>query len=220
MTDLRPDIPASCAHRPTVGGLVAPYVNARMADGGVDFRTPHTAKVQRCWEGNLCQTCGRRLPMFVVVFGGPNQLRSLRFDEPPVCPPCAMYVSQACPMVAGRQPRYASGPRVSEGKRGHVCATAGCGCGGWQDTDPTVPDHGGDPAHAWYACWVPIQGWSLLASEVETPCTMGGCAMPVHRRLLIGACQLNEAPRKIMLVSDPGRGRVWERVSYAEAIAT
>lgn len=219
MTDLRPPIPASCAHRPTVGGLVAPYVNARMADGGVDFRTPHTAKAERCWRENLCQTCGRPLPPFAVVFGGPAQLRALRFDEPPLCPPCAVYASQACPMVAGRQTHYATGPRVSEGKRGHVCF-AGCGCAGWVDTDPNAYDASGEPAHAWFACWVPIQGWTLTASYVDTPCTERDCVLPVHRRLLINACQLAEAPRKIMMVSAPGRGRVWERVAYAEACAT
>lgn len=49
-------IPASCAHRPTVGGLVAPFVNIRLADGGVDYRTPHQATYARCWTENLCQT--------------------------------------------------------------------------------------------------------------------------------------------------------------------
>src|SRR5882757_3826427 len=31
------EIPASCSGRPTVGGVVAPFVNIRLADGGVDF---------------------------------------------------------------------------------------------------------------------------------------------------------------------------------------
>lgn len=220
MTDLVPEIPASCTHRPTVGGLVAPYVNVRLADGGVDFRSPHTSKYQRCWQRLLCQTCGRPLPTWGVVFGGPNQLRALRFDEPPLCPPCAVYASQACPMVAGRQTRYADREPISQGRRGKTCPHKDCDCDGFVDTDPSRAGASGDPAHPWYACWVIPGDWALTVNDVETPCTEPQCLVRVHRRRLINGCQLVSAPRKIMLVSAPGHGRVWERATYAEACAT
>ena len=111
MATIVPAIPGSCAHRPTVGGVVAPFVNIRLADGGVDFRSPDTKRYTMCWTNNLCQTCGDPLGLTAVLFGGPRQLASLRFDEPPLCPPCAVYASQACPMVAGRQARYADRQR-------------------------------------------------------------------------------------------------------------
>lgn len=97
-TSVKPGIPASCAERPTIGGLVIPVVNARLADGGVDFRSPHNATFERCWKQGLCQVCGGKVARPAVLFGGPNQLRSGRFDEPPLCAPCAVYASRACPM--------------------------------------------------------------------------------------------------------------------------
>ena len=121
-TDVRPPIPASCADRPVIGGLVAPFVNLRLADGGVDFRSPHTAKYEQCWKRGLCQTCGQPTGSPAVVFGGPNQMRSGHFDEPPLCAPCALYASRACPMVSGRLERYAVQDRVSAGQRGDMSA--------------------------------------------------------------------------------------------------
>lgn len=211
-------IPVSCAQRPVVGGLVAPWVNARMADGGVDFRSPHQRTYERAWREDRCQVCGGRLPPFVVLFGGPNQLRSLRFDEPPLCPPCAVYASAACPMVAGRLARYASGPRVAETRRGQVCSEPGCGCGGWVPSDPDSGGSEGDPAHAWFACWVGIRAWELTAHYVDTRCSDRACNQP-HRRLLINGCRLTAPPTRIRLVSAPGRGRIWQRITYEQAIA-
>ncbi len=211
-----PAVPASCAGRPVVGGLVAPFVNIRLADGGVDFRTPHQGSYERCWTEGLCQTCGGPLGALVVFFGGPRQLASGRFDEPPLCPPCAVYASQACPMVAGRMPRYADRERLSEGRRGHACPDAGCGCGGFRPADPDAYDASGEPAHDWFAVYVRAPGWQLTGSEVQVPCTDRGC---VHKRVLVNGCVLTVEPRKVVRVSAPGRGRVWERLDLAAAAA-
>jgi hypothetical protein len=210
VADLAPPIPGSCAGRPVVGGLVAPYVNIRLADGGVDFRTPHQATYARCWQDNLCQTCGEQLGPTAVLFGGPNQLRTLHFDEPPLCPPCAVYASQACPMVAGRQPRYADRQRVSEGRRGHVCPDDGCTCDGFVPSDPDAYDASGEPAHPWYAVYAPTGGWQLTGKTVRVPCSDRGC---LHDRLLINGGQLTTPPRKVLLVSTPDGGRVWQRLT-------
>jgi hypothetical protein len=212
--DLRPPIPASCAGRPVVGGLVAPYVNLRLADGGVDFRSPHHAKYEECWTRELCQTCGQQLTHPAVLFGGPNQLRTLHFDEPPLCPPCAVYASRACPMIAGRRERYADRPRVSEGARGHVCSDAGCECGGWTPTDPANPDSGGDPAHPWYACYVRPGAWQLTGKQIVARCTDLGCE---HERLIVNGAILNAVPLKILLIAEPGTGRIWRKLAAAEA---
>lgn len=212
-----PPIPASCAGRDVVGGLVAPFVNIRLADGGVDFRTPHQATYERCWTEGLCQTCGGKLGHPAVLFGGPRQIRTRHFDEPPLCTACALYASQACPMVAGRMPHYADRERISEGKRGHVCPDASCPCGGFVASDPNAYDASGEPAHAWYALYVLLGAWQLTANEVHVRCSDGGCNR-LHRRVLVNGCNLTAAPLKVVLVSAPGAGRVWRRLTPAELL--
>lgn len=203
-------IPASCADRPVVGGLVAPFVNIRLADGGVDFRTPHQATFERCWTEGLCQTCGTRIGHPAVLFGGPRQLESRHFDEPPLCTSCAVYASQACPMVSGRMSHYADRERVSEGKRGHVCPDASCGCGGFMASDPNAHDASGEPAHNWFAVYVKPGAWQLTANEVYVRCSDGGCN-ELHRRVLVNGCNLTGDSLKVVLVSTPEEGRVWRR---------
>jgi hypothetical protein len=100
--DVRPPIPASLAHRPVRGGIAQAWVNAELRDGGTDFRSPHTARYEMCWRDSLCQSCGNPCGRRPVLVCGPRQVLTLRFDEPPVCPPCAVYVRQACPFVSGR----------------------------------------------------------------------------------------------------------------------
>lgn len=211
-----PPIPATCADRPTVGGLVAPFVNITLADGGVDFRSPHQATYERCWRENLCQTCGGPLGDLAVFFGGPRQVRTRRFDEPPLCPACAVYASQACPMVAGRQSHYADRERLAEGKRGHVCPDASCGCGGFRDSDPDAHDSSGEPAHDWYAVYVRGGTWDLTAHKVTVPCSDRGC---LHERVLINGGRLTADPRKVVLVSTQADGRVWRRLDADELAA-
>lgn len=212
---MRPPIPASCASRPVVGGLAAPYINVRLADGGVDFRTPHTAAFERCWTEQLCQACGNPLTHPAVLFGGPNQLRRRHFDEPPLCAPCAVYASQACPMVAGRMPFYAARERVSEGARGHVCPDEGCSCGGFLPSDPDTYDASGEPAHPWFALYIRTGAWQLTGHQVETPCSDRGCNKP-HPRMLVNGTLLTADPLKVVLVSTPAGGRVWRRLDADE----
>jgi hypothetical protein len=147
-----PPIPARLLYRPTIAGRVIPWVNVRLADGGVDFRSQHRRKVEQAWQHGLCQLDGQPLdPGRFVLLAGPNQLRDLTFDEPPLHPECARYTARACEMIAGRMTHYRAGPSVSETHRGKKCFESGCDCAGW------VPDGGGasegDPAHAWYVVW-------------------------------------------------------------------
>lgn len=206
-------IPATCRHRPTVGELVAPYVNITLADGGVDFRSPHQGRYERCWREGLCQTCGHPIRGLAVLFGGPRQLRDRRFDEPPLCTPCAVYASQACPMVAGRMTHYADRDRLAETKRGHVCPDAGCECGGFRDSDPNAHDSSGEPAHDWFGVYVRAGAWDLTAHKVTVPCSDRGC---LHDRTLINGCRLTAEPRKVVLVSTQADGRVWRRLDAQE----
>ncbi len=204
-----PPIPASCAHRPTTGGLVAPYVNTRLRDGSVDFRTPHQATYERCWTDQLCQTCGNPLPDLAILFGGPRQLADRRFDEPPLCPPCAVYASKACPMVAGRMSHYADRQRISETTRGRVCPDPACNCAGLVPANPDTYDASGEPAHTWYAAYVRTGAWQLTGNQVRTACDLGPSCL--HDRNLINGCMLTADPLKVIHVSEPGQGRIWKR---------
>lgn len=206
-------IPESCADRPTVGGVVAPWVNLRLADGGVDFRSPHHTVYARCWKECLCQVCGNPTGRPAVLIGGPNQVGSGHFDEPPLCVACAVYASQACPMVAGRQPFYADRARVSEGRRGHTCPDGSCDCGGWTLTDPDHVGGGGDPAHPWYAVYIDPGAYSVTVYRKVVRCSDKGCE---HERLIVSGGQLTAPPLKVVLVSEPGVGRVWRRLDPAE----
>jgi hypothetical protein len=213
--DLRPPIPVTCAARPTVGGLTVPWVNVRLADGGVDFRARHQAKYAKCWEDSLCQVCGHRITERAVLFAGPAMLAERRVDEAPLCVPCALYTAKACPMVAGRQERFADRGRVSEGSRGKACGEPGCDCGGWTPTDPGEGDGvAGRPAHAWYAVYVRPGAWQVTASIVRSQCSDRGCW---HERPVVNGGLLAGMPLKVVLVSSPGEGRAWRALTDAEA---
>jgi len=215
-TETRPPIPASLKDRPVVGGLAMPWANVELADGGVDFRSPHHARYEICWRESRCQSCGRPTGDPAVLVCGPRQVLSLRFDEPPVCPPCALYVSRACPFVSGRAVTYPDRPRVSEGHRGGKCPE-GCGCGGWQVTDPEhSADQGGQPNLPWYACWIHPDDYMVTAHMIVTRCSDKGCK---HERLIVNGGQLimGTRPLKIYLASEPGTGRIWRRLTQAEA---
>jgi len=199
-----PPIPASCAGRPTLGGFVVPFVNVRLRDGGADFRSADNQRYELCWRKTLCQTCGNRIVGTAVFFGGPSQILSRRFDEPHVCPPCALYASRACPMVAGRMTEYAGRARIADGHRGKTCAVPGCGCSGWVETVPGRIEAG--PAHPWYAVYVRAGGWVVTGEQRTLNPTPG---LTVQRLVLTGG-MLTAEPGRIVHVSTPGEGRVWK----------
>jgi hypothetical protein len=193
----RPPIPVTCAHRPTIGGLVKPWVNVELADGGVDFRGAHRTKAELAITGRLCQVCGTGLRHLIVLLGGPDQLRHLMFGEPPLHPECALYTTHACPMVAGRMLSYPDRPRLAEGPRGATCFEPGCDCGGWINHDPG--NGGGEPAHPWYAVYT--RGYTWCRDQ--------------HHSLQV--LTTPAVVRKVRLVSRPGEGRCWRTVPDALA---
>lgn len=212
--ETRPPIPATLAGRPVQGGLAVPWVNVALADGGVDFRTTHRSKAERCWQESLCQSCGNPTIPAAVMVCGPRQILSGRYDEPPACPPCALYASRACPMVGGRVVTYPDRPRVTAGRRGERCSLPGCGCDGWLDIDPAhSADMGGQPALPWYAAWVRPDSWTLTGHWARVRCNEG-CE---HDRLMISGGQIDGPPLKVLLVSEPGSGRIWKPLTAGEA---
>ena len=178
MTRTAPPIPAAAADRPTTrDGLVIPYVNIVLADGGVDFRAQRNTRTVECWRHTLCQLCARPLrPDPIVLLGGAESLERLLFDEPPLHPACARYVGAACPMVRGDLTHYATGLELSARSRGKRCPDPGCDCDGIVPT-PGHPRRPADaparPAHAWYAVWVRDYH---LAYSPQGVLIGGGCA--------------------------------------------
>lgn len=223
MTVIRPDIPGSCAHRPLHGGLVVPWAQTILADGTPDFLSPHGGRTNRCWRQGLCQVCGDVIPGSAVLFGGPNQLAGLWFDEAPLCAACALYSSRACPMLSGRMLRYATHAPVGQGPRGKICPDhgAGCRCGGLIPTDPSQPGHPGAPAHDYWAVWARPGAWQLAGKRVPSPC-LPGCQCGGRAgitNLHITGAWLTAVPSKVVHVSTPGQGRHWRRLDSAETAA-
>lgn len=202
---IRPPVPATCEHRPTTGGVVIPWANVQLADGGVDFRSQHESRVQQCWRNYLCQLCGQPIGRPVVLFGGPRQVGALQFDEPPLHPECAVYASQACPMVAGRLDRYASRAVAANGHRGTTCPNPGCDCKGWVPTPGLTAAPGGEPAHDWYAVYV--SGYALGVTADQ----------PDRVRVAVVAPEQVLAVRH---VSTPGGGRTWKRTRLDEVVVS
>jgi hypothetical protein len=201
--DLRPPIPASLAHRPVRGGLASAWVNAELRDGGTDFRSPHTARYEQAWRHCWCQSCGNPTGPRAVLVCGPRQVLTLRFDEPPACPPCVPYISKACPFVSGRSVTYPSRRRLTEGHRGEKCFDPSCECGGWQETDPEhSADMGGQPNLPWYAVWIGRHDYELTGYVTRARCSDLGCE---HDRTLINGALLRVLPLKVQLLSEPGR---------------
>lgn len=195
----RPPIPVALAHRPTMGGVVVPWVNVRLGDGGVDFRRAHRRRWEAAWKNSLCQMCGRPLRHPTCLVGGPGELDEWLFDEPPLHPECMLYASKACPMLAGRQPFYRTGPTLSEGHRGATCYLPGCECAGWKPSSRADSDsRAGKPAHLWYALYV---------ADYATAVWPDG-NRPGLMKVTGGRPQGD--PLRVRLISVPGDGRVWQ----------
>lgn len=202
---IRPPIPATCESRPTIGGLVIPWVNVQLADGGVDFRSQHDSRTQTCWRQGVCQVCATPVTRPIVLIGGPTQVNSLQFDEPPLHPECAAYVSRACPMIAGRLDYFADRDTITTGHRGEACSEPGCDCGGWVPTPgSTAPLPAGRRAHDWYAVYV--SGYSCAVSSANPDRVHSGL---VDRSQVLA----------IRHISTPGLGRTWIRTSLEQVTA-
>jgi hypothetical protein len=192
MAEIRPPVPLALADRPTAGGLVIPWVNVRLADGGADFRQQHRSRAERCWHGRLCQLCGKRIApgSVLVLIGGPTELADRTFHEPPMHPACAGYVTRACPVVAGRRATFASGPSPAETARGGRCPEPGCDCGGWLPSEPRG-DRAPRPNHPWWAVW---------ARDYVIAVRPDGALYGGH---------LSTEPVRVRHISDPPGGTAW-----------
>jgi hypothetical protein len=144
-----PPIPERCAGRPTVGGLVVPYISlvqgSRTHLGGT-----HGIRVAECIVDRLCQICGEEIPDRPILFLATQAMIDDGFtSEPPLHAICGAYSAKACPMVAGRMATYAKHPHDATGQ---PCGLDGCDCGGWV-TD-AEGGKAGELAEPWFQVWV------------------------------------------------------------------
>jgi hypothetical protein len=194
------------ASRPTVGGLVRPWVNVVLADGGTDFRQTHGSNWRNAWLNRLCQVDGQKLTTPMVFLGGPNQVAEGGFfDEPPLHPECAAYASKACPMISGRMSHYRGTPSATEGRRGQVCPDPGCDCRGYLASEQVLDGKGGltvrpaderpapvgEPAHAWFA----VYARSYRLAMTPEGRVLGGVPVGVVRVRELNASEQSGATR-------------------------
>ncbi|MFD8882050.1 hypothetical protein ACFV0H_05945 [Streptomyces erythrochromogenes] len=153
-----PAIPAACAHRPTHGGLVVPYVsfehNGLPVFGGLD-----PVKRARAFENGLCQICARPLERWFYVLVRPQDVSVGYAPEPGLHPPCLMYSEKACPMLSGASATYRKDSVIARHPAGRPCDNPDCPC---PDTAPSAESQlrVGRKADDWDA-------WMLSAPQYE-----------------------------------------------------
>lgn len=150
-----PPIPAQLAHRPTVGGLVVPYISLRTDRG---FHLGHVSQPR--WLEVIgerrCQVCGEPLVLAGIRHSPhdrwvlqvrPSDMAAGYSAEPALHPVCAAYAAKACPMVAGRRETYRRTPLNTTAR---TCDLPDCRC---EVLDSNPNPRLGAPAEPWLAVW-------------------------------------------------------------------
>ncbi|MEU1151908.1 hypothetical protein ABZ369_02605 [Streptomyces sp. NPDC005918] len=122
-----PAIPAACAHRPTHGGLVVPYVSFEH-NGLPVFGGLHPGNRARAFENSLCQICERPLERWFYALVRPQDVSVGYAPEPALHPPCLMYAEKACPTLNGTSATYRPGGVISRHPAGRPCDDPACSC--------------------------------------------------------------------------------------------
>ncbi|WP_433531230.1 hypothetical protein ACQPYA_03725 [Micromonospora sp. CA-263727] len=99
-------IPVTLRHRPTVGGLVVPWITMQMPDGRYRFGAIDAERLLAALTDRICQICGNPMDRPFVFAMRDVDLSRLISSEPAMHPECAKYSVAACPMLAGTMSRY------------------------------------------------------------------------------------------------------------------
>ncbi|MCG5466717.1 hypothetical protein MED01_005759 [Micromonospora sp. MED01] len=100
------DIPVPLRHRPTVGGLVVPWITVQMPDGRYRFGAIDADRLRTAFIDHLCQICGEQMSRLFVFAMRTVDFERLISTEPAMHPECARYSVTACPMIAGHMTHY------------------------------------------------------------------------------------------------------------------
>ena len=101
-----PPIPVRLSHRPTLAGLVVPWITATTPDGRQHFGQVDAQRLAAAFVERLCGIDGEPLGRRVVFAMRDADLRRFISAEPGMHPECAHYSVASCPMLAGRMDRY------------------------------------------------------------------------------------------------------------------
>ncbi|MFC9085299.1 hypothetical protein [Nocardiopsis dassonvillei] len=147
---MTPPIPTQLAHRPTLGGLVVPYISLR-TDRGWHLGHISQPRWREVIEGWRCQVCGRWLGVDgrFVLHVRPSDIAVGYSAEPAQHPVCAAYSAAACPMVAGRRDRY----RAPADLTARTCELPDCRCHLVPDNPAQRELRAGADAEPWLALW-------------------------------------------------------------------
>jgi len=160
-----PPVPHRLAGRPTLGGLVVPFVSLEQG-GRHHLGQTRGLRVAECIAYRLCQVCGEKLTDRPILFLGTQSMVDEGFSaEPAVHPECGAYSILACPMVAGRMATYAKHPHDATGA---PCELPGCDCGGFVVSNESPV---GAPAEPWLRIWV--DGYAIGVRDASEPITVG-----------------------------------------------
>ncbi|TDB86466.1 hypothetical protein E1264_17870 [Actinomadura sp. KC216] len=157
----RAPIPVPCAHRPTVGGLVVPWVTLRHPHAGWLLGRTRSDLMAACVRERRCQTCGEPLGARVVVMCRPEDLAQGYTAEPGMHPECAAYAGRACPMLAGRMDHHHRHPVSMAHLR---CDNPACACQVWGDS-PDRQTRAGQPADDYIAVWLDARDYRPAVDE-------------------------------------------------------
>lgn len=144
-----PPIPQRLDGRPTLGGLVVPYVS--VSDGRQHLLGQvHRSRALTCIRDHLCQVDGEPLGGRRVVFATATGVAEQYSGEAALHPECAAYSAMACPMLHGAMATFrGAAPALDRIE----CFEPGCNCGGWKPAAGTK-SHAGAPAEPWFAVWL------------------------------------------------------------------
>jgi hypothetical protein len=144
-----PPIPACLADRPTVAGLVVPYLSVQSGHRAILGRV-HRTKRNQCIVNKLCQIDGELLTVPCVVLVPEGQLDRRWTTEPALHPQCARYSTRACPLLNGQMTTL-----HNPGPHPHLaCDLPGCDCGGWVMSPGQIPREPDTPAEPYVEVWL------------------------------------------------------------------
>jgi hypothetical protein len=156
-----PPIPLRLAGRPTMGGLVVPWISVQHRDGRAILGAIHGSRTDTCIRQRRCQTCGDPLGERIVLFARPRDIARGYIAEPALHPDCAAYSAKACPMINGSMTKYRTSPHKVDGK---PCGEPGCDCAGWISADDQKA-RSDQPAEPWFALWITPGDYRTAVNE-------------------------------------------------------
>jgi hypothetical protein len=132
------------ADRPTAGGLVVPWITARVGDRPY-FGSNDPFRIQRALVERLCQICGTPLGRRIHLLVRPADVEAGWTAEPGLHPECRALSVRTCPMLNGVLDRYRQGPPAA---LAHLSGQPG-------------GPRAGARAEAWDDWWITPSGYRL-----------------------------------------------------------